>query len=297
MQKASELTSKKNYQYKLEDNFKEALENKVFKKLCESLKVPRSVLMNYTTRLQEVALEDNITSKCKENKDCVHPYKGFIYKVRESDGDLEFYYEKCPYDISNPNMDIYNLPINLKKASFDNIYIKDKKRVEVIKYLAKYLKSKNKPKALYLSGSFGAGKTYLISALFNELGKQGEKSIVIHLPDAVRSLKESFDNNYGEVFNKLKTVPYLLIDDIGAEYLSPWVRDEVIEPLLDYRMNNNLPTFFTSNYNLKQLEEHFLLNGTTDDIINAKRIMERINCLATEMIMISKNLRGSNGES
>ena len=52
MQKASELTSNKNYKYKLEDNFNKAIENKSFKKLCEDLKLPKHLLMNYTTSLE-----------------------------------------------------------------------------------------------------------------------------------------------------------------------------------------------------------------------------------------------------
>ena len=35
----------------------------------------------------------------------------------------------------------------------------------------------------------------------------------------------------------------LMLDDIGAEEVTPWVRDEVIGPLLHYRMVHELPTF------------------------------------------------------
>ncbi len=45
-------------------------------------------------------------------------------------------------------------------------------------------------------------------------------------------------------FGKLKTVPLLLLDDIGAENTTNWSRDEVLAPLLQYRMENHLPTFF-----------------------------------------------------
>ena len=58
-----------------------------------------------------------------------------------------------------------------------------------------------------------------------------------------------------EKFDYIKKVPLLLIDDIGAEGLTAYNRDEVLCPLLQYRMDNYLPTFFTSNLSLKELSK------------------------------------------
>lgn len=35
-----------------------------------------------------------------------------------------------------------------------------------------------------------------------------------------------------------------MIDDIGADSMSSWVRDEVLGVILEYRMQQQLPTFF-----------------------------------------------------
>lgn len=45
----------------------------------------------------------------------------------------------------------------------------------------------------------------------------------------------------------------LVLDDIGAEQHSPWVRDDVLQVILQYRMQENLPTFFTSNLSFDDL--------------------------------------------
>ena len=47
-----------------------------------------------------------------------------------------------------------------------------------------------------------------------------------------------------------------MLDDIRAEEVTPWVRDEVIGPLLHYRMVHELPTFFSSNFDYSELEHH-----------------------------------------
>ena len=45
-------------------------------------------------------------------------------------------------------------------------------------------------------------------------------------------------------YKRIREANILMIDDIGAEEVTPWVRDEVIGPLLHYRMVQELPTFF-----------------------------------------------------
>ena len=49
----------------------------------------------------------------------------------------------------------------------------------------------------------------------------------------------------------------LILDDIGAEQSTPWVRDEILQVILQYRMQEDLPTFFTSNFDFEDLEKHF----------------------------------------
>ena len=80
----------------------------------------------------------------------------------------------------------------------------------------------------------------------------------------------------------------LLLDDIGAEYLTPWSRDEVLEPILQYRMDEKLPTFFTSNFDYSGLEKHFTINGEN---VKAKRIIERVKYLSKEVRLKCKNFR------
>ncbi len=86
-------------------------------------------------------------------------------------------------------------------------------------------------------------------------------------------------------------MPLLLIDDIGAETTTAWSRDEILGPILQYRMQAKLPTFFTSNLNLEQLEKHLSVTKDSVDIVKAKRIIERIGQLTDKQELLTKNLR------
>ena len=148
-------------------------------------------------------------------------------------------------------------------------------------------------KGLYLTGNFGCGKTYLVSAALNELAKKNHQIAIIYYPEFLRSLKESFGDSetYNEKFRLAKNVEILLLDDIGAETMTEWSRDEVLGTILQYRMQEGLTTFFTSNLTIEELEEHFSTSARGIEKVKAKRIIERIKHLTIEMTLVSENKR------
>ena len=169
----------------------------------------------------------------------------------------------------------------------------NKKNLEV-EYFKEFMDNydkEDKPKGIYLNGSFGSGKTYLIAALFHEMAKKGVQSILIYYPEFLRNLKASFSTDYAEKFTHIKKVPLLLLDDIGAENCSNWSRDEVLGPILQYRMENHLPTFFTSNLTLAELEKSLAITSSGVDKVKARRIIERVKQLTIQLELISKNRR------
>ena len=184
------------------------------------------------------------------------------------------------------------MPSKLREASIKEIYSDDASRKDILKKMKAfkdaYLKGE-KTKGIYLYGNFGSGKSYILAALFNDLAKYDVKSIVVHTPELILSIKNSFDSDYSDRFEEVMKCPLLLLDDIGAEYLTPWARDEVLEPILQYRMDEELPTFFTSNYTMDELEKHFIIN---DDKMKAKRIIERVKQVSIPVELIGKNRRG-----
>ncbi|MDN6698719.1 MAG: primosomal protein DnaI, partial [Staphylococcus equorum] len=83
----------------------------------------------------------------------------------------------------------------------------------------------------------------------------------------------------------------LMLDDIGAEDITPWARDEVIGPLLHYRMVQELPTFFSSNLSFEELEYHLSVTRDGTEKTKSARIMERIKTLSTPYFLEGKNYR------
>ena len=289
--------SKKAINDELRSEYVLSSSDNMFKKLCNTLKLDDEILMKYTSKLESTACELKNCAKCKGLEECKNEINGHVYyPVKEKDY-LEFTYKPCKYfkgSIKKNNTIFFDTPLLLQNASLSDL-IDEKERTNIKKYIKDFLKkivNHEEVKGMYLSGSFGSGKSYILSALLNELSNKGFKTIIVHYPSLLKRLKTSFnEDNYDEVFDEITTCDILLIDDIGAENNSAWARDEVLGTLLQYRMDNNLTTFFTSNFTIDELESVLSETAKGTDEIKARRIIERIKYLTVEEKLISKNKR------
>lgn len=293
------LTEQEEYDLKL--SFIEAMKNQKFRDLVEKYPASEELLMKYTSLLMDSSEDFANCSSCSGFESCKNKVPGYIMTPVIGEKSINFDYVACPHlqaklkreEYLN-NVELFQISKSVRNATIKNIDTKDKERLKILRYFKDFLDhydDNDKPKGLYLNGSFGTGKTYLISSLLNELAKRGINSAIVYYPEFLRNLKESFDTDYKEKFNYIKKVPVLLIDDIGAESLSTWNRDEILGSILQFRMEENLPTFFTSNLTLEELEEHLALSNRGVEKVKARRIIERIEFMCIEMKLVSKNRR------
>ena len=294
--------SKKAINDELRREFILASNDETFAKLCSRLKLSEEELMKYTSKLDVTACELKNCAKCKGLDKCKNEIEGHVYYPNVYEDRLEFSYKPCKYFKSNKkqnNTVFFETPESLEKASLSDL-ITEKERNNILKYIKDFLKKKMNNefvKGLYLSGSFGSGKSYILSALLNELSNKGFSCVNVHYPRLLNRLKSSFNEfNYSEVLDEIMESEILLIDDIGAENNTPWSRDEVLGTILQYRMDNNLTTFFTSNFTIDELESILSETSKGIDEIKARRIIERIRYLTTEEKLISKNKRNEKVE-
>ena len=289
----------------IKNNYYASLKDEAFKTLVSKLETTDEVKMKYTSSLMDASYEFSHCMSCPGLSECKNKIKGFMYTPVATDKSIIFEYKACDYkkkEISDnkylDNIELFEMTSSLKKASIKDMYTNDKERLEIVKYFKKFIDNygKNKVKGLYLHGSFGAGKTYLIAALFNEMAKRNVKSVIVYYPEFLRSLKESFESGFKEKFNYVRRVPLLLLDDIGAETVSEWNRDEILGSILQYRMEEGLPTFFTSNLTIEELEEHFAMTNRGIDKVKARRIIERVKYITEELKLVSVDRRNKNAK-
>ena len=283
----------------LKNEYLEAKKDKDFKELVDSLKLSDDELMKYTSKLKQASEE---LKNSKEDDRClINEIPGFIFTPYVVDGVINFTYkastakEQELKDVEYLKQGYkFEVSKTVRNAKMSEIYTNDKNRIDLIKWVTKFIKDYKEgktTKGLYLSGNFGSGKSYIISAMMNELVKDGFSCAMIYYPEFLRILKSSFKTDFEDQFDYARKSDLLLLDDIGAENSTDWSRDEILGPILQYRMDNNLATFFTSNLTKDELEIHLSEGKQSIDKLKAKRIVERINYLTDELKLISKNQR------
>ena len=190
-----------------------------------------------------------------------------------------------------------NMPKNIAEARFSDTTL-TKEREDVIRELLNFIESYKTDsstyhKGLYLAGPFGVGKTYMMGALANELSENGIETTLVNVPTYSAEIKQAIATNTVEAkLVSIKNTPILVLDDIGAEMNSAWFRDEVLMVILQHRMLQELPTFLTSNFTIEQLEAHFAHSTKGDqELLKAKRLVERIRFLAKEYFVDGQNHR------
>ena len=275
--------------------------NPEFKKFTQSINLNDKILMKYTSSLKQCFDEKENCKNCKGIENCKNEVIGCFYEPIIIYGNLNFSHKTCKYknkilhDIEYiKDGYFFEVSKEVRNAKMKDIYTDDKKRKELIKWVINFIKDYKEGKSckgLYLSGNFGSGKSYIVSAMINELIKDGYKGALIYYPEFLRNLKSSFGKDFEEKFEFAKKADLLLLDDIGAENISSWSRDEILGPIIQYRMDEKLPIFFTSNLSIEELEVHLSESKDKIDKIKAKRIIERIKFITDDLTLISENKR------
>ena len=258
----------------------------------EAIRKGMSALLEF--RMERDARKNNKEVKAPGLEPCLEVHNGFIlvnYK-RTEEAIREERERKRKRLIHSINM-----PKNIAEARFSETALTPE-RQDVIGELLKFINSYNPnsteyQKGLYLAGPFGVGKTYMMGALANELSENGVETTLVNVPTYSAEIKQAIATNTVEAkLVSIKNTPILVLDDIGAEMNSAWFRDEVLMVILQHRMLQELPTFFTSNFTIDQLEAHFAHSNKGDqELLKAKRLIERIRFLAKEYFVDGQNHR------
>jgi primosomal protein DnaI len=164
---------------------------------------------------------------------------------------------------------------------------------ELLAYVAATKEQGLQKHGLYLVGSFGTGKTYLAGYLLQKLAKEGFSGVMVYMPEFVEDAKALMlePQKLKETITLMKEADLLVFDDIGAENLSPWVRDHVIGAILNHRMNRK-PTFYTSNHDMDALEKHFsFTHKEGEEMHKGQRLMDRVRPFAHVVHVRGRNQR------
>lgn len=259
-------------------------------------------------KLYEFANASHACDKCSSLTECTNIMNGFEPKLVIKSRLIDIEYTKCPTKLIDEDrravskmIDSMYMPKDVMEARLADVDFEGnshESRLTVIEmaknFLNEYDATGELPKrGLYIHGPFGIGKSYILGALANELAERRIRTVAVYVPEFLREIKQSIqEQTLHEKVDYVKEAQVLILDDFGAEAMTAWTRDEILGAILQYRMAEQLPTFFTSNLSFKELEHHLTYTQRGEkDVVKAARIMERIQTISVPVLLDGENRR------
>jgi DNA replication protein DnaC len=110
---------------------------------------------------------------------------------------------------------------------------------------------------LVLLGQTGCGKTHLAAAIAGYRLDAGDAVCFANVPDLLDELRATFapgaPERFDAAFARLREVPVLVLDDLGAQQSSAWAEEKLYQ-VLNHRHLGRLPTVITTNCELSKME-------------------------------------------
>ncbi|WP_332689739.1 primosomal protein DnaI [Halalkalibacter lacteus] len=287
---------------RLHDARKALLADPLVNKALENVSATDEILDQGLIKLYEFQNERQNCENCPGLVACPNMMKGYHPEIILTRRVIDLEYHSCSLkkkeeDARKQRQLIKSLyvPKDILDAKFEKLD-RDQDREEASRKALAFAVNAmpgSDGQGLYFYGRFGVGKTHLMGAVANELRDRNIESYIVYTPDFFREMKQSIgDGTFQEKIDMVKRAQVLILDDIGAETISGWIRDDVLGAILQHRMLEKLPTLFTSNYDYDELEEHLAYSerGGIEEL-KAKRIMERIKHFTTFVTVEGANRR------
>jgi len=144
---------------------------------------------------------------------------------------------------------------------------------------------------LFIAGATGIGKTHLAAAIANQLMSQGVPVVCMTMIDLLERIKRTFkreDIDESSVLDIYKTVPLLVIDDIGKEPATEWAISTIYN-IINGRYEAYLPIIVTTNYDDASLIKR--LTPENGDSIAAEAIVDRLREMCQGIVMSGESWR------
>ncbi|MCH4201898.1 MAG: hypothetical protein LKF69_04490 [Bacilli bacterium] len=153
----------------------------------------------------------------------------------------------------------------------------------------------NEKNWIFVKGDFHTGKTFITVAYLNTVFNSENKTVsMINAAQMINNLANLLTgdpNEFNREFEQIKNVFLLAIDDFGCERVNLFTIDNITFPLLQYRVDRNLPTIILSDINLDEMNKIYL--AATNNLSTKRKVNQMFAFIKSKIekqIIIKKEL-------
>lgn len=136
---------------------------------------------------------------------------------------------------------------------------------------SEYVSAVKSGRNVFIYGPNGSGKSTLAASIAKKLVDLGDDVLFVNACIAVKRMQASISGEPTDVFERMCSVPYLIIDDLGKGNPTEW-DSSVWYAVAEARNMACLPTIVTTNYSGSELIVRLTAKG---DDSTAKAIVSR----------------------
>lgn len=100
----------------------------------------------------------------------------------------------------------------------------------------------------------GTGKSFIAGCIANALLDKGVPVLMTNFARLLNKLTDMYSGDRNAYIDSFKRYPLLIIDDLGMERNSEFVREQVFS-VIDSRYRSQLPMIVTTNLSLEELKD------------------------------------------
>lgn len=144
--------------------------------------------------------------------------------------------------ILNPS----GLPLLSRKTHRFTTFQESPDNTEALKAARAFLAGDIQPPLLLIAGTPGTGKTHLALAVAWEQVENWQACLYYQAEELLDELRDFEAGNYSRVSKRIKEIPLLIIDDVGAQSDTVYGMAK-LDMIIDYRYRERKPTLATAN--------------------------------------------------
>ena len=279
-------------QYK-DEKLKELYQDPYFLEFLKQYDLPKEMVRDSLGIFLDYVDDQHYCEKCPGIEKCAKKVPCMVaIPVIEETG-IERKMQMCPKMFARRNIEkkllVYDFPqewlANDIFSQSDVDYVKN--RLDILKSLTSLVEETSK-EWIYLYGGPRLGKSYLVASFLVTYLKKHPTKRGAFLDSSMR-IKELSDlsfidkNQFQQVLNSYIDIDVLVLDDFGSGYMSDFIRDTVVYPILNQRLKDKKLTIFVSKIPLKKLET-YLSGKSASGKIQAGQIVDIIRAMIKKEI-------------